>query len=168
MRERSDPGPIIFNSGEEYRIVVENKVIACEQQTCASALAKLLKVYFVHNLQLPQFRRAMMTMIALCFGVRGKYSSCFKEVVNCVMAAEPTSVTLVWALDVVFVCRYWLLECFLCFKCYLESSATKLLLIKVLMRLLVSQTCDSQIYCFLFCLQSTIQWLQETRRATVH
>ncbi|KAI6236903.1 hypothetical protein M3Y95_00208300 [Aphelenchoides besseyi] len=85
MRENGDTGPVIFTDSTNYRIIVIDKIIPCGQ-TSALALEKLLKSFYVYQITLGQFRRAMITLILTLFGIAKNKTSSFKEVAQNVLA----------------------------------------------------------------------------------
>ncbi|CAD5223723.1 unnamed protein product [Bursaphelenchus okinawaensis] len=84
MRERQDAGPVIFTDNIEYRIVVMDKMIRCEQ-SAALALEKLLKSYYVYSLPLNSMRKTLFLFILTFFNISPKATSAFKETVKCIM-----------------------------------------------------------------------------------
>ncbi|CAD5232299.1 unnamed protein product [Bursaphelenchus xylophilus] len=87
MRERHDAGPVIFTDNNQYRIVVMDKMIRCEQ-SAALALEKLLKAYYVYSLPLSSMRKTLFLFILTFFQISPKATSAFKETVKCIMTTS--------------------------------------------------------------------------------
>ncbi|KAI6189778.1 hypothetical protein M3Y97_00045500 [Aphelenchoides bicaudatus] len=88
MRGCNDPGPFIVTDEKTYLLVVMDKILTFEQNSSA-ALEKLIKSYFVYNLQLTQLRKAIINLLLICLGIQKSMTSSFKEVCQCIMSCQP-------------------------------------------------------------------------------